>query len=102
VKAVLDPFGLRAYMKTSDVTGLHLYLPIQRRYSYKQVRGFARNVAALMIQRFPDLITPECKTDRRTGEVRIGFTQNVAAKMLASVCNMRPTEGAPVSCPLVW
>ena len=74
VKAVMDPFGLRANVKTSGATGLHLYLPIQRRYSYKQGRGFARNVAALMIQRFPDLITPECKTDRPTGKVRIGFT----------------------------
>lgn len=102
VKAVLDPFGLRANVKTSGATGLHLYLPIQCRYSNKQVRGFAQNFAALMIQRFPDLITPEWKIDRPTGKVRIGFTQNVAGKTPASVCNMRPTEGAPVSCPLVW
>ncbi len=102
VKAVLDPFGLRAYVKTSGATGLHVYLPIQCHYSYKQVRGFARNVAALMIRRFPDLITLEWKIDRRTGKVRIDFTQNVAGKTLASVYSMRPMEGAPVSCPLVW
>ena len=102
VKAVLDPFDLRANVKTSGATDLHLYLPIQCRYSNKQVRGFAQNFAALMIQRFPDLITPEWKIDRPTGKVRIGFTQNVAGKTLASVCNMCPTEGAPVSCPLVW
>jgi len=55
-----------------------------------------------MIQRFPDLITPEWKIDRRTGKVRIDFTQNVVGKTLASVYSMRPMEGAPVSCPLVW
>jgi bifunctional non-homologous end joining protein LigD len=102
LKAVLDPFGLRAYLKTSGVTGLHLYLPIQRRYSYEQVRGFAGNVAALLIRRFPKLITPEWKTNRRTGKVRIDFTQNAAGKTLASIYSMRPAEGASVSCPLVW
>ena len=35
VKAVMDPFGLRANVKTSGATCLHLHLPIQRRYSYK-------------------------------------------------------------------
>jgi bifunctional non-homologous end joining protein LigD len=102
VKAVLDPFDLRVYLKTSGATGLHMYLPIQPRYSYKQVRGFAENVAALTIRRFPDLITPEWKISQRTGKVRIDFTQNVAGKTLASVYSMRPLEGAPVSCPLVW
>ena len=39
---------------------------------------------------------------RRTGKIRIDYTQNVINKTLAGPYSLRPAVGAPVSTPIAW
>ena len=102
VKVLLDQLKLKSFLKTSGATGLHVYLPIERKYSYDQVRLFAQRIAILIAETVPDLITEEWRLEKRSGKVRIDYTQNTISKTLASVYSIRPRPGAPVSCPLNW
>ena len=40
IHAKLQALGLAFYLKTSGATGLHLYLPVERGYTYEQLRTF--------------------------------------------------------------
>lgn len=101
VRRFLDEFGLRAYPKTSGATGVHLFLPIQRHYTYKEIETFVGRVADLIHRAMPHLTTRERTVAKRRG-VYIDHLQNIKGKTLASVYSVRPRPGAPVSVPVSW
>ena len=45
VKQALDAFGLVGFPKTSSAEGMHILVPIERRYTYADTRQFAEIVA---------------------------------------------------------
>lgn len=103
VRDKLGGFGLRGYPKTSGATGMHVYVPVQPRYSFAQTRKFAEIIAALCLKDRPDLITLEQPVSKRAGaRLYLDFLQNVKGKTLASVYSVRARPGAPVSTPLSW
>ncbi len=101
VRRFLAEFGLRAYPKTSGATGVHVYLPIVRRYSYKEVERFVGRVADLLHTVMPERTTRERAVAKRRG-IYIDHLQNIKGKTLASVYSLRPQPGAPVSTPVTW
>jgi bifunctional non-homologous end joining protein LigD len=102
LKEVLDEMELKAYVKTSGKTGLHIYVPIVRRLDYKAVRGSAETIGRFLLQRHPWDITLEWAMEKRTGKVFVDYGQNVKGKTLASIYSPRPAAGATVSTPLEW
>jgi len=101
VRRTLEEFGLRAYPKTSGAAGVHLLLPIVRRYTYKEVERFVGRVADLIHRVLPHRTTRERTVAKRRG-VYIDHLQNMKGKTLASVYSLRPHPGAPVSAPVTW
>jgi len=102
VKAALDQLELRAVLKTTGQSGLHIYIPIERRYTLDQSRGFVEKLARLVGSVLPDLVTDAWEVKRRTGKIRIDYTQNVINKTLAGPYSLRPAVHAPVSTPIRW
>jgi bifunctional non-homologous end joining protein LigD len=102
IKVALDHLKLKSLLKVSGQTGLQIYVPLQRSANYAQVRGWVeeigRNVGAVR----PDLITWEWAVNKRTGQIRIDYTQNIINKTLAAAYSARPAMGAPVSMPITW
>jgi bifunctional non-homologous end joining protein LigD len=101
VKAMLDGIGLRSFAKTSGADGMHVLVPIERRSTYEDTRGFAEIVARALVSTHRDLVTTEWTRSKRRG-VLIDANQNGEGKTIASVYSVRPKEGAPVSIPLRW
>jgi bifunctional non-homologous end joining protein LigD len=101
VKDVLDTLGLEGYPKTSGSDGMHVLVPIQRRYTYSATREFAEIVAKTLERTHRGLVTTEWSKQKRRG-VLIDANQNGEGKTIASVYSVRPREGAPVSTPLRW
>ncbi len=101
VRRLLAEFGLRTYPKTSGATGVHVYLPIVRRYTYKEVETFVSRVADIIHEAVPGRTTRERSVAKRRG-VYIDHLQNIKGKTLASVYSLRPRPGAPVSTPVTW
>ncbi len=101
VNAKLVELGLRPFIKTSGATGIHLYLPVERRYTYEQVRTFAEIVARIVASEEPERATQERAVEKRPkGKVYIDVFQNAAGKPLAAPYTVRAFPRAPVSAPV--
>jgi len=101
VKAALDALGLRSFPKTSSADGMHILVPVERRYGYDDTREFAEIVGGAIARTHRGLATTEWAKAKRRG-VLIDSNQNGEGKTIASVYSVRPRPGAPVSTPLRW
>jgi len=101
IKEALDDFGITGYAKTSGSRGIHIYIRIEPKWEFQQVRraglAFAREVEA----RHPELITTKWWKEERHG-VFIDYNQNARDRTIASAYSVRPTPDARVSCPVSW
>jgi len=101
VKQALDALGLVSFPKTSSAEGMHVLVPVERRYTYGQTREFCEIVAGALARTQRGLVTTEWSKAKRRG-VLIDANQNGEGKTIASVYSVRPRPGAPVSTPLRW
>jgi bifunctional non-homologous end joining protein LigD len=101
VKQALDALGLVSFAKTSSAEGMHVLVPIERRYTFDDTREFSEIVAGAIARTHRGLATTEWSKARRRG-VLIDSNQNGEGKTIASVYSVRPRPGAPVSMPLRW
>lgn len=101
VKAVLDDLGLEGFPKTTGSRGIHVLVPIARRYTFEESRAFAQRIGELARERLPKLVTLEFAKARRRG-IYIDYLQNTRGKTTAGPYSVRPIRRAPVSAPLRW
>jgi bifunctional non-homologous end joining protein LigD len=101
IRGTLAELGLESYAKTSGVDGVHVLVPIARRYGYEDVRELAIGVAELLERRHDGLVTTQWLKEKRRG-VFVDAKQNGWGKTIASAYSVRPKPGAPVSTPLRW
>jgi bifunctional non-homologous end joining protein LigD len=101
VKAALDALGLVSFAKTSSADGMHVLVPVERRYTFEDTREFSEIVGSAIARTHRGLATTEWSKSKRRG-VLIDSNQNGEGKTIASVYSVRPRPGAPVSTPLRW
>ena len=99
---ILDDLELPSYPKTSGATGLHILIPLGARYTYDEVRTFARLLAVLGVEAEPEISTVARPLRSRGGKVYIDFGQNGHGQTIVGPFSLRPLPGAPASCPLTW
>lgn len=102
LRELLAGLGLEIFAKTSGRTGLHLYLPIIRKFDYGSVRGIAETIGRYALQQWPKDVTLEWSVERRTGKVFFDYNQNVRGKSLASIFSPRRHPLGTVSMPVPW
>jgi len=103
IKAVLDKAGASAFCKTSGATGIHIYVPMGRKYLYEQVRGFAEIVASLTLEQLPKFTSMERNLKKRGNKhIYLDYLQNSRGQTIACAYSLRPVKGATVSTPLNW
>jgi len=101
-KKVLDEMALPAFGKTSGATGMHIYIPLEPRFSHEQARELAHLVCLFVQRQNPDLTSLERSPAKRKGRVYLDYLQNREGATMAAPYALRPREGAPVSMPLEW
>jgi bifunctional non-homologous end joining protein LigD len=102
LKEILDELGLPSYIKTSGATGLHVLLPMGRRYTHEETRTFARLLAVITVDAVPEISTVTRSLQGRGGKVYVDFGQNGRGNTIVAPYSVRPLPGAPASCPLRW
>lgn len=102
VRRVLDALGLYSVAKTSGATGLHIYVPIQPRYSYQEARNVTKFVAEYMAAEMPSLITLDRSPSRRGAKLYFDYLQLWQGKTMSAVYSARATPLATVSTPVSW
>jgi len=99
----LGALGIPSHVKTTGSRGLHVYVPIVRRPSQKQVWQFAKTIALELAAAHPRLLTTEYSVARRPRtRVLVDYNQNAWGRTLASVYSVRPSTRACVSTPVTW
>ena len=101
-KGLLDEIGVPSFCKTSGGKGMHIYLPLEPRFSHEQAREFAHLLSTIVNRRHPDLTSLERIPANRKGKVYLDYLQNRWGSTMAAPYAVRPREGAPVSMPLEW
>ncbi len=103
VRDALVALGMKPLAKTTGSRGIHIYVPIVRGPTQKQVWSFAKRFAQAVALQQPDIITAEYRVAKRPeGRVLVDYNQNAWGRTLASIYSPRPTPKATVSTPVTW
>jgi bifunctional non-homologous end joining protein LigD len=103
VRDGLEALGMPALAKTTGSRGIHVYVPIVRGPTQKEVWGFAKRFAQSLEALQPKLVTAEYAIPKRpAGRVLVDYNQNAWGRTLASVYSVRPHPRAAVSTPVTW
>jgi bifunctional non-homologous end joining protein LigD len=101
VEATLADFDLVGWPKTSGSRGMHVYVRIEQRWTFDEVRRAALALAREVERRAPALATSKWWKEERHG-VFLDYNQNAKDRTIASAYSVRPTADARVSAPLAW
>lgn len=101
VREVLEEYGYTAWPKTSGSRGIHVYVRLEPRWSFSEVRRAALSLAREVERRMPTLATSKWWKEERHG-VFLDYNQNAKDRTVASVYSVRPRPTATVSAPLSW
>jgi bifunctional non-homologous end joining protein LigD len=103
VKLGLDSLKIPSYAKTTGSKGIHVYIPIKRGPTQKQVWTFAKEFAYALASHSPKLLTAIYQVSKRPkGRVLVDYNQNAWGRTLASLYSVRPKEIPSVSTPVTW
>jgi bifunctional non-homologous end joining protein LigD len=102
-KEILDKAGAACYCKTSGATGIHIYVPMGRKYTYEEGRNFAEILCSLVNEQLPGFTSMERNLQKRGDKnIYLDHLQNSRGQTIACAYSLRPHEGATVSTPLSW
>ncbi len=100
-RELLEDLGLVGFPKTSGNRGIHIYLRIEPRWEFTDVRhaaiGFGR-----ALEKRDDGVTTAWWKEERGARMFVDFNQNCRDRTIASAYSLRPKPGAPVSTPMTW
>ena len=100
---VLDELGAVGWPKTSGGNGLHIYVRIEPRWGFGEVRQAALAFAREVERRAPqDATTTWWRKDREPGKVFVDFNQNARDHTIASAYSVRGVKEGTVSTPISW
>ena len=102
VRERLEAVGLRSFVKTTGGKGLHLTVPIARRYCWDRAHQFTKNVAEELAGRYPRQFVATMSKQARRGRIFIDFHRNRRGATAIGPYSPRARRGAPVATPLAW
>ena len=102
VREGLAALELETCVRTTGGEGLHVLVPIARRYTHRDARELADVVAGALVRASDGLVTTERSTERRPRAVFLDTKMNGHGQQIVSVYSVRPRPGAPVATPLRW
>jgi bifunctional non-homologous end joining protein LigD len=102
LRRILEELEIPGYPKTSGATGLHVLVPLGRRYTHDEAKTFARLLATMVQQEKPEISTLARPLHARGGKVYVDWGQNGHGVTIVAPYSLRPVPGASASCPLLW
>jgi DNA ligase D-like protein (predicted polymerase) len=101
-RGLLDELGYTGFPKTSGGRGVHIYIRIEPRWSFTEVRHAGIAFGRELERRLPELVTTSWWKEERGRRIFVDYNQNARDRTIASAYSIRPKPGAPVSAPLSW
>jgi bifunctional non-homologous end joining protein LigD len=98
----LKTLGLQSWVKTTGGKGLHVVVPIARRYDWETVKNASHRVATLMAEAAPDRFVATMSKKARVGKVFIDYLRNGEGATAILPYSARARPGLPVAMPIAW
>jgi bifunctional non-homologous end joining protein LigD len=99
---LLEDVGLESFLRTTGGKGLHVVVPIARRSSWDEVKGFARGVARRMEREDRDRFVSTASKAKRKGRIYVDYLRNGRGATAIASYSTRARPGAPVATPIRW
>ena len=101
-RALMDELGYAGFPKTSGGRGIHIYVRIEPRWTFTDVRHAAIAFGRELERRLPGEVTTNWWKEQRGERIFVDYNQNARDRTIASAYSVRPKPGAPVSAPVTW
>ncbi len=101
LRTLLDEIGIRAFPKTSGNRGVHVFIRIEPKWTFVDVRHAAIALGRELERRTTG-VTMNWWKEERGSNIFVDFNQNCRDRTIASAYSLRSIAGAPVSTPVAW
>ncbi len=101
-RTLLGELGYRGFPKTSGGRGVHIYVRIEPRWTFTDVRHAAIAFGRELERRLPGQVTTNWWKEERGERIFVDYNQNARDRTIASAYSIRPKPGATVSAPVDW
>ena len=99
---LLRGWGAEPFVKTSGGRGVHVFVAIEPRWEFLDVRHAAIAIGRVLERELPDLVTTAWWKEERGSRVFLDYNQMARDRTMASAWSVRSRPGAPVSMPVTW
>ncbi|MEA2496999.1 MAG: hypothetical protein QOJ29_4910, partial [Thermoleophilaceae bacterium] len=101
-RELLTDLGYAGFPKTSGGRGIHIYVRIEPKWNFTDVRHAAIAFGRELERRLPGQVTTKWWKEERGERIFVDYNQNARDRTIASAYSIRPKPGAPVSAPVTW
>lgn len=102
LKAILDDLQLPSFYMLTGSRGAHMIVPLKRVHTFDETRAFARDVATVLAQKFPKLVTIDVRKTKRGKRVFVDWLRNGFGTTAVAAYAVRAQENAPIAIPVTW
>lgn len=102
LRALLHEMGMEGWPKTSGGRGIHVFVPIEPRWSFTQARRATIALGRELERRLPTLVTMAWWKEERGRKVFVDYNQMARDRTIASAYSIRANRRATVSAPVTW
>jgi DNA ligase D len=101
-RTLLKDLGYVGFPKTSGGRGVHIYVRIEPKWTFTDVRHAAIAFGRELERRLPGEVTTKWWKEERGERIFVDYNQNARDRTIASAYSIRPKPSAPVSAPVTW
>lgn len=102
LRQLLEEYGLQGWPKTSGGRGLHVYVPVEPRWTFTDARHAVIALGRALEQRMPGKVTTAWWKEERGEKIFVDYNQMARDRTIASAYSVRARPRATVSTPLRW
>jgi len=102
VKSILEQLFLNSFLKTSGGKGYHVVVPFKPTVDWETFYDFAKRIAEVMEQKWPDRYTSNVRKVNRKNRIFIDWIRNGRGATSIAPYSIRARSGARVSMPITW
>lgn len=100
IVAFLESIGLSPFVKTSGGKGLHIVVPIARRYSWARARDFSEALVERLADEHASRFVVKSGPKNRVGKIFVDYLRNTRSATTAAAFSARARPGLGVSMPV--
>lgn len=101
-RELLHELGMEGWPKTSGGRGIHVFVPIEPRWTFTQARRATIAFGRELERRLPERVTMKWWKEERGQKIFVDYNQMARDRTIASAYSIRANARATVSAPLTW